>query len=48
MFVVVARVGFMVVGVGVAWWVWWVWAWLIFFFFVVDCGGGDCGYDGCV
>ena len=29
--VVVARVGFMVVGVGVAWWVGWVWAWLIFF-----------------
>ena len=23
--VVVARVGFMVVGVGVAWWAWWVW-----------------------
>ena len=32
---VVARVGFVVVGVGVAWWVGWVWAWLIFFFFVV-------------
>ena len=31
MFVVVARVGFVVVSVGVAWWVWWVWAWLIFF-----------------
>ena len=31
----VARVGFVVVGAGVAWWVGWVWAWLIFFFFVV-------------
>ena len=32
-FVVVAWVGFVVVDVGVAWWVQWVWAWLIFFFF---------------
>ena len=31
----VARVGFVVVGVGVVWWVGWLWAWLIFFFFVV-------------
>ena len=37
MFVVVAWVGFVVVGVGVAWWVEWMFAWLIFFFFVVAC-----------
>ena len=49
MFVVVARVGFVVVGVGVAWW---ARVWLIFFFFVVGCsggGGGGCGCNcGCV
>ena len=45
-FVVVARVGFVVVGVGVAWWVRWVWAWLIFFSPIVGCGGCDCGCVG--
>ena len=45
---VVARVGFVVVGVGVAWWVGWVWAWLIFFFLCCGGGGGGCGCDGCL
>ena len=31
----VARVGFVVVGVVVAWWVWWVWAWFIYLFFLL-------------
>ena len=44
-YAVVARVGFVVVGVGVAWWVGWVWAWLIFFF--LCCGGGGGGGEGC-
>ena len=45
---VVARVGFVVVGVGVAWWVGWVWAWLIFFFLCCGGGSGGCGCDGCL
>ena len=42
--------GFVVVGVGVAWWVGWVWAWLIFFFLYGGGGGGGggCGRDGCL